>query len=255
MIIHFNLTNELANIRELYSKCFVNEEISKFRTEWEGIWWGLGAYWHGEYEHAYDLLYPSKLPRNYGGFSAKINNIMTPAFFNYAALAALENNKIDEATEFAMHSAHALIEYDGSNNFQTIFLELIEIKLAYSTGHTVQAYRRLNSLRESILSDDFDLGEGDFIDEDIDIFINLILNFAFNLKNINEDYFVDPLFLFELKNLVFQSDNLSNLRKNSDEGLYLSLLDSYDMLRDEKNYLENLILNSNNEEVFKLDKN
>ena len=145
-----------------------------------------------------------------------------------------------------MHSSHALYEYDGSNNFQTIFLELIEIKLVYSTGHTVQAYRRLNSLRESILSDDFDLGEGYFIDEDIDIFINLFLDIAFNLKNINEDYFVDPLFLFELKNLVFQSDNLSTLRKNSDEGLYLSLLDSYDLLRDEKNYLENLILNSRN---------
>ena len=251
---NFIFTNELANIRELYSKCFVNEEKSKFYTEGEGIWWGLGAYWHGEYEHAYDLLYPSKLPRNYGGIFTKRNNIMTPAFFNYAALAALENNKIDEATEFVMHSSHALYEYDGSNNFQTIFLELIEIKLVYSTGHTVQAYRRLNSLRESILSDDFDLGEGYFIDEDIDIFINLFLDIAFNLKNINEDYFVDPLFLFELKNLVFQSDNLSTLRKNSDEGLYLSLLDSYDLLRDEKNYLENLILNSNNEEVFKLDK-
>ena len=58
-----------------------------------------------------------------------------------------------------------------------------------------------------------DFGDGYYVDEDINIFINEFLDITFKLKEIKEEYFVDPLFLFELKNLIFQSENLFKFKK------------------------------------------
>ena len=91
-----------------------------------------------------------------------------------------------------------------------------------------------------------------FIDEDIDIFINKFLDISFQLKSINPDYFVDPLFLFEIKNKIFQTENLAGLRKNLDEDEYNNVLEKLERLRKEEIELENQILESSDLNTYEL---
>ena len=249
----FNFDKRLDEMSNMYSSCFKNEE-SRWRVEGENIWWGLAASWYGNFEKAYTLLLPSKYPKHFGSEYAKSVDIMVPAFFNYAALATLEKGNLDQADEFLYHARDAYSKNELNNNFQQLLSGFINVKLVYSQGKYLQASMLLGELREYVLSEVDDLGNGYFIDEDIDIFINEFLDLTFKLKNINKDFFVDPLFLFEIKNLIFQSDNLSNLKKTNDEGEYNKLLEKYEYLRNEKTYIENQILESNNDQIYTLEK-
>jgi len=247
----FDIDNELNNIIKIYESCFKSEE-SKYTVEGEKIWWGLIASWYEKYDKAYDLLLPSKYPKHFGATYAKSSDILVPSFFNYAAIASLEKGKYDQAEEFLYHAQDAYEKNERDNNFQMLFSDFIKIKIIDARGKHYQAHLLLNEMRQIILDYQVDFGNGYFTDEDIDIFINQFLDLTFSLKEIDEDFFVDPLFLFELKNIIFQSDNLLNLRKNSDESEYNKLLVKYQDLNDEKTYIENQIFNSNNSEAFKL---
>ncbi len=254
LIDGFDFKSELERISNFFPKCFVNPSYAEGAITLAKIWWGLVASWYNETKIAYDLLKPSKFPRYYGNDSDKTNDIMTPLFFNYAALAAVDLNKINEAEEFLYHARDAYSKYDLPNNFQALFSDFIEIKIAFKAGDPYSAYLLLDELREEILSQVFDYGDGFFLDEDINIFINEFIDLTFELKKINENFFVDPLFLFELKNLVFQSENLLNLKKNSESGEYNIVITKYNELRDKKLEIENIILDSNDDQIFSLSK-
>ena len=208
------------------------------------MWFGLTAIWHEEYGDAYDLLLPSKLPKHLGGTYAKESDVIAPAFFNYAAIAALKKNYIDQAEEFLYHAEDAYIKYQSPNNFHEFLSDLIQSQIVFKKGKPFQASKLLLNIKNKIESGEYNLGYGYFIDEDIDIFISLFLDLSFELKKIDSKFFVDPLFLFELKNLVFQSENLLGLRKNKDESQYNGVLLKLDKLREKEITLENQILES-----------
>lgn len=248
---NFDYELELNNIDNIYQNCFKNID-NKYAYEGEKIYWGLIASWYKNYEIANELLFPSKYPKHFGDSYAKSSYSIVPSFFNYAALASLEKGNIDQAEEFLFHAIDAYEKNERDNNFQWLFTNFIKIKIVHSRGKYLQSYKLLDQMREDILFTEIDFGNGYFTDEDIDAFINEFLDLTFKLKTINEEYFVDPLFLFELKNIIFQSDNLLNLRKDSDEGEYNILLEKYENLREEKIYLENKIFNENNSSNYKL---
>ena len=235
---------ELKSMMEFYPKCFINEQYSEYSIGLEQIWWGLVASWYKEYDLAYDLLNKSKFPLYYGDKYAKQSQLIAPAFFNYAAISSIEKNKLNEAEEFLYHASDSYERNELPNNFQSIFSSLIKIKILLAKDKYLSAYKNLFDLREEILEQEVDFGDGYYVDEDINIFINEFLDITFKLKEIKEEYFVDPLFLFELKNLIFQSENLLNLKKNNTESDYNKKIEEYQNLRDQKIAIENKIIDS-----------
>lgn len=240
----FDFKNELKDIQRIYDKCFSVSEETKYVIEGEGIWWGMVASWYEENEIAHELLLPSKFPKHFGASYAKSNYPIVPSFFNYASLASLKKGNYDQAEEFLFHAHDSYREYEKPNNFQKVFSKLIEIKIIFSKKKYFQSSMLLRDLREEIIAQKNDIGKGYFTDEDIDIFINYFLDLTFELKKIDDDFFVDPIFLFDLKNLVFQSENIEGLRKNSEENVFNSILENLKVLRDEESYIQEKILDS-----------
>ena len=248
----FLFEDELDNIRNIFKSCYANPDTARYKVEGAEMWFGLTAIWHEEYGDAYDLLLPSKLPKHLGGAYAKESDVIVPAFFNYAAIAALKKNYIDQAEEFLYHAEDAFIKYSSPNNFHSFLSDLIQSQIVLKKGKPFQASKLLLNIKNEIESGEYDLGYGYFIDEDIDIFISLFLDLSFELKKIDSKFFVDPLFLFELKNLVFQSENLLGLRKNKDESQYNGVLLQLDKLREKEITLENQILESTSSNTINL---
>ncbi len=250
---NFDLQSRRQKVQNIFNKCFANPENSRYRIEGANMWFGMASAWYEDYESAYSLISPSKYPKHFGGNYAKTNDLMVPAFFNYVALAAIEENlPIDIADEFLWHSLDAYMKNPIENNFHLVFSELLNVNILLKKEKFLQASKRLKEIKMSIQDEEFDLGGGYFIDEDVDIFINMFLDISFELKSIDSEYFVDPLFIFEIKNKIFQTENLAGLRKNLDEDEYNNVLEKLDRLRKEEIELENKILESSDFNTYEL---
>lgn len=250
---NFDLNTSLEKILDVFSKCYANPDNSLYKVDGAKMWFGLVSAWYEDYRSAYSLLSPSKYPLHFGGNYAKTNDLMVPAFFNYAAMSAIEENlNLNIAEEFLWHASDAVDKNPVDNNFHAIFNDLLRTIVVYKKNKPLQASKLLKELKELMQDEQFDLGSGYFIDEDIDIFINKFLDISFQLKSINPDYFVDPLFLFEIKNKIFQTENLSGLRKNLDEDEYNNVLEKLERLRKEEIELENQILESSDLNTYEL---
>lgn len=250
---NFDLTTRRQKIQSTFNRCYANPENSNYQVEGANMWFGLASAWYEDFESAYSLLSVSKYPKHLGGDYAKSGDLMAPAFFNYAALAAIEENlPIDIADEFLWHSLDAYMKNPIENNFHLVFSELLAVNILIKKEKFLQASKRLEEIKRAIQDEEFDLGAGYFIDEDIDIFINKFLDISFELKSINSDFFVDPLFIFEIKNKIFQTENLAGLRKNLDEDEYNNVLEKLERLRKEEIELENKILESSDFNTYEL---
>ena len=240
----FILEDRVKDIQAIFKNCYANPENSRYKIEGAGLWFGLAAIWYEDYELANSLLLPSKLPKHFGGNYAKAGDLMAPAFFNYAAISAIEMNNLDQAEEFSWHAVDAYEKNGVDNLFHFLFSQLIDIEIILKKKKPLQASKLLQELKNDLQDEANDIGTGYFIDEDIDIFINKFLDVTFELKKTNSKFFVDPLFLFELKSKIFQSENLSGLRKNIDEDEYNNVLEKLDRLRKDEISVENRILES-----------
>ncbi len=244
----FSFDQRIKEVSSIFDICYVNPEYAPTRVEGEKLWWGLTAFWYEKFDLAYEYLFPSKYPKHFGGDYTKRIDKMVPAYFNYAALAALKLNKIDEAEEFSWHARDAVVKYEVNNHFPFIFTDLVDAKITFEKKKYFQTFKKVEFLKET-LENSLEEFEGYLLDEDIDIFINTFLDLSFALREINDDYFVDPIFLFELKNLIFRNDNLLGLKKNNKENRFNRLIDRLNQLNEEQNSIDSKILKATESET------